>query len=500
VLDPAGLLGALKRLRYARSSGRAEALFRVAFAAVLLIQLLWLRENVAFFYSTESPRPPAGGIAAYYTPGVVWACYYLWLGSAVLLLLGLFTRAAAVSCFLGCFYFLVFRQPAATHAADWLIPGMAFHVALLPSNRYFALERRWLSRPARNDVPAWPLRLAQLSLAFFYFTAGTSKLGDPVWWHGKGFFMTFANPVLSHVNLTWLATLPFVSPAINYLTILWECAMPLLLLWRRTRLFAVLSAVAFLLAIDLDLPVGWFSWFCIANLFAFADDLTWPPALVARFPWLVRRSEVSVDAAVPARRGWRDHAVTAFLAFHLLSFAWMQLAYVLFAKGRYEVGMRLAMAPVLGTYGYGIANVRFFALWPSVVFYPLHLVYLEVTPQGGAPTALPPFDDNGRARIGWLTSREVRKDVMLMSGLSDEGWRGYFEHVGQGYAHDSGKCPEQIQAYAITVGPGSFDTDLRSRKGLLKSARFECSPVALQVRLLLGSKIETPTFDVPTVR
>jgi hypothetical protein len=46
VLDPAGLLGALKRLRYARSSGRAEALFRVAFAAVLLIQLLCLRKNV----------------------------------------------------------------------------------------------------------------------------------------------------------------------------------------------------------------------------------------------------------------------------------------------------------------------------------------------------------------------------------------------------------------------------------------------------------------------
>ena len=485
MLDPAGLLDALRRLRHARSSGRAEALLRIAFAVVLLVQLLWLRQNIAFFYSTDSPRPPSPGIALYYTPAVVWACYYLWLAAAALLLVGLFTRVAAVACCLGCFYFLVQRQPAATHAADWLIPGMAFHVALLPSNRFFALDRHFFPRSStRDSVPAWPLRLAQLSLAFFYFTAGTSKLGDSVWWHGKGFFMTFANPVLSHLNLTWLATLPFVSAGLNYLVILWECTMPVLLLWRRTRLFAVLSAVVFLLAIDFDLPIGWFSWFCIANLFAFADDLDWPPALIVRWPWLSAPAIKASENEKPAHGTWKQHAVSAFLVFHLASFAWMQLAYGFFAKGRYDIGMRLAMAPVLGTYGYGIANVRFYALWPGALFYRLHLVYLEVTPRGGTATALPPFDDRGHARIGWLASREVREDVMLMRGLSDNGWRRYFERIGQRYANESGKCPDQIQAYAIAVGPGTFDTDLRREKALLRTARFECSSATLQTSLV----------------
>ena len=107
---------ALRRLRYARTSGRAEALFRVAFAFVLLIQLFWLRDDLTFFYSTQSPSPPSLALEPYYTPRLVLACYWVWLTSAGLLLLGALTRVAALGCFLGCFYFFVLRQPAATHA------------------------------------------------------------------------------------------------------------------------------------------------------------------------------------------------------------------------------------------------------------------------------------------------------------------------------------------------------------------------------------------------
>jgi len=500
VLDAAGPWDALRRLRYARSEGRAEALLRVAFAVVLLVQLLWLRENVAFFYSTESPRPPSAGLTAYYGPVATWSCYLVWLASTLLLVIGLFTRAAAVVCFLSCWYFLVLRQPGATHAADWLIPAIAFHVALLPSNRYFSLDRRVFARSCQGDVPVWPRRLAQLSLAFFYFTAGTSKLGDSVWRGGKGFFMTFANPVLSHFDFTWLATLPWVSAGINYAVMLWECAMPLLLLWRRTRLFAVLSAAFFLLAIDLDLPVGWFSWFCIANLFVFADDLAWPAALVRRWPWLSPPATNAVKPVSAPKRSWRDHAVTGFLIFHLVSFAWMQVAYGLLAAGRYVQGLRLATLPVLGTYGYAIANVRFYALWPSALFYPLRATYLELAPRGGAFIALPPFDEQGHAQIGWLEAREVRASILLISGLSETGWRRYFAHVGQRYADDFGVCPQQIRAYALAIQPGSFDTDLRRGKSVLREARFECAPNSLQVRLIASAPNADGEWAAPAPR
>jgi hypothetical protein len=474
VVTANGFVEALRKLRYARSGGRAEALFRVAFATVLLIQLLWLRGDLQLFYSTESPSPPLPSIAALYTPTLVTLAFWLWLAATVLLLVGLCTRAAAIACFLGCFHFFVFRQTAAAHATEWLVPGMAFHVMLLPSNRYLALDRRIFSSPQSPDVPAWPLRLAQLSVAFFYLTAGTSKLGDPVWQRGKGFFMTFANPILSHWDLSGVATLPVVSPCIGYGVMLWECAMPLLLLFRRTRLFAVASALVFLVIIDVDLPVGWFAWFCIANLLVFVDDLPWPQTLLSRWPWLAAPSVAPAIAA--GRRRWQDVLVTAFLAFHLASFAWLQVAYGFFAKGRYGIGMRLLTTPVLGSYGYGIANVRFYSLWPSVMFYRLHVVSLEVTPRGSAPVPLPPLGPDGRPNIGWLASRNVREVEMVGAGLTHSGWKRYFDAVAQRYARESGACPEKISAYMLTVEPGSFGRDLRrGRVALQESKQLDCN-------------------------
>lgn len=470
------MLAALRRLRHAQSSGRAEALLRVGFAFVLLIQLAWLAGNVTFFYSTESPSPPTPELAPLYSPALVVLGYGAWLVCGVLLLVGWFTRLAAAGCFVGCFYFLVLRQPHATHAADWLIANMAFQVALLPSNRYLALDRRWRPKSVPGAVPAWPLRLAQLSVAFFYFTAGTSKLGDPIWRHGRGFFMTFANPGLSHHDFTWLATMPVVSPALNYLVVVWECAMPLLLLWRRSRLFALLSATAFLLCVDFDLPVGWFAWFCIANLLAFVDDTPQLAAFAQRFRAL-SLSPAAPNENGPAPRGGRERLVSAFLALHLASFAWMQLAYGFLALHRYDLGLRLAAMPGLGTYGYAIANIRYYALWPSEVFYHLRIVQLEVTPRrGDAPLALPPFDNSGRAQIGWLESRNVREQVMTSLGLSGDGWRRYFDVVARRYARDSAACPAQINAYLLTVEPGSFGRDLRlGRVALQQSSQLDCS-------------------------
>lgn len=469
--------GALRRLRYRESTGRAEALLRVGFAFVLLIQLAWLAGNVTFFYSTESPSPPTPELTAFYSPGLVQVGYGFWLVCAALLLLGLFTRWAAVGCFVACLYFLVLRQPHATHAADWLIASMAFQVMLLPSNRYLALDRRLRPKSVPSAVPAWPLRLAQLSVAFFYFTAGTSKLGDPIWRHGKGFFMTFANPALSHHDFTWLATLPVVSPALNYLVVIWECAMPLLLLWRRTRLFALISATVFLLTVDFDLPVGWFAWFCIANLVAFVDDTPQLAAVAQHFRTLSLPPAATSEQRPAARGGWRERLASTFLAFHLTSFAWMQVAYGFMALHRYDWGMRLATMPGPGTYGYAIANIRYYALWPSEIFYHLRVVQLELTPRfRDVPIALPPFDDMGHAHIGWLESRNVREQVMTSLGLSGDGWQRYFNAVAQRYTSDSDPCPRKISAYLLTVEPGSFGRDLRrGRVFLQESQQLDCS-------------------------
>jgi hypothetical protein len=477
------------QFRYGTSSGRAEALFRIAFAAVLLIQLLTLRPNIGFFFSTEAAFPVPAELEAWYRPATVQTVFWLWLTSAAALLVGAATRAAAAVCFACCLYFLVLRQAETFHAADWLMPSLAFQLALLPSNRRYALDARWFrfERPA----PLWPLRLGQLSVAFFYFTAGTSKLGDSAWRNGKGVFMTFAHPLLSHYDLTTLASLPLLSPALSYAIVAWECAMPLLLWWHRSRPWALASAAVFLTIIDLTLPVGWFAWFCLAALLFFVDEpgMPWPVPQrgvaarngTARFrelfvPWPgPSRAVATHDGAAKVRR----LLVTGFLTFHLACFVWMQLAYGALAAGRYDLGARLMRLPVVGSYGYGIANVRYYALWPAALFYPLRWVYFEAVSENGDRRALAPFDDRGRVHVGWLDSREVREGVLLMraaQGLPTDAWRRYFTRLAE-----REQCPREIAAYSVAIAPGTFGTDLRENKRFLMRAGFRCSPdVAVQ--------------------
>jgi hypothetical protein len=421
-------------------------------------------------------------LRALYSPGLVVGLFWAWFASALLLLVGALTRPSALVCFVCSLYFLVLREPRATHAADWLIPSLAFHNLLLPSNRWLALDGHWFGA-RRDNVPAWPLRLAQLATAFFYFTAGTSKLADPVWRAGEGFYMTFANPLLSHFDFTRLAEVPVLSGFLSYTIMLWECAVPLLLMFRKTRVFALVSAAVFLVIVDLSLPVGWFAWFCLAALLLFADDVTYPGSWTARFEWLTQPKLPPPDPAI--RRSWQGRVASAFLVFHLASFALLQLAYVCLAAGRIDLSSRLIGAPVLGAYGYLIANLRYYALWPSVFFLPVRFAYVEAQQPNGSVSLLPPLDDTGIPRVGWLESREIRDDMLLVMApnAGTDQWRRHFAYLAERTYELRRVCPQKLSAYAIEVRPGSFGRDLRRGSRFLQSAYFDCEPEPKLVRV-----------------
>lgn len=461
------LVTAWSRLRWGTSSGRAEALFRIAFSFVLLVQLYVLSPNVAFFYSTEACIPPPGELAQFYTPTTVQAAFWIWVVSALLLLVGAVARLAAVVSFVCCLYFLVLRQPATTHAADWLIPSMAFQLMLLPSNRRWAIDaRRYRGRSVAAPVAVarWPLFLAQLAVAFFYFTAGTSKLADQQWRSGRGFWLTFANPALSHFDFTAIASAPWISAALSHLVVVWECSMPLLLAFKRTRRWAVVSAVIFLIAVDVTLPVGWFAWFSIANLFVFADAF--------------RKKRAAAELELPRGSLLRELAVSLFLVLHLGVVALFELAYLAVPVAGLPLLSRLITLPVVGPYGYSIANIRYYAVWPSYVFNPVRFAAIEAKLQDGSTRLLPPFEGDRHVHVGWLQSREVREGALSMlaaGGLSNNSWKSYLQHEAELATVRFGGCPVELHAYAIAIGPGPFYRDFLANKRALRTASFDCT-------------------------
>jgi hypothetical protein len=184
-------------------------------------------------------------------------------------------------------------------------------------------------------------------------------------------------------------------------------------------------------------------------------------------------------------RSWKAHAVSVFLVFHLASFALLQLAYLCIAVGRMDLGRRLIGVPMLGPYGYLVANVRYYALWPSAFFLPVRFAYVEAQQPDGSVSVLPPLDDAGIPNVGWLESREVRDDMLLVQAPSavPDQWRRHFAYLAERTYEARGVCPRTLSAYAIEVRPGSFARDLRNRSRFLQSASFDCRPDPQLVRV-----------------
>ena len=127
-----------------------------------------------------------------------------------------------------------------------------------------------------SSQPIWPLRLIRFQLALIYFTSGLYKLFGSVWRDGSAVYYTTAHNIFGrifHVHPVPLS-LEWVLTAFTYGTIVWELSFPFLLLYRRTRKFAIISGIAMHLGIQMMMEVGPFTWMMLASYVAFLDPKT----------------------------------------------------------------------------------------------------------------------------------------------------------------------------------------------------------------------------------
>jgi hypothetical protein len=219
-----------------------------------------------------------------------------------------------------------------------------------------------------------------------------------------------------------------------------------------------------LIAVDVTLPVGWFAWFSIANLCVFAEAF--------------RKRLAAARLELPRASFLRELAVSLFLVFHLGVVALFELAYLAVPVAGFELIFKVATLPLVGPYGFAIANIHYYAVWPSNVFNPIRFAAVEAKLQDGSSRLLPPFDANRRIHVDWLQSREVREGVLSMlaaNGFSNITWKRHLQHQAELAAARFDSCPVELQAYAIDVAPGSFDRDFLAHARRLRSARFNCA-------------------------
>ncbi|MCB9894415.1 MAG: DUF393 domain-containing protein [Planctomycetes bacterium] len=228
----------------------------------------------------------------------------LLIAFALLTALGLFTRLSTV----GLWVLLVsfhMRNPYILNGGDILLRSATFCLMLMPAGAAWSVDnlvRRKLLRPiepspwrrllalpfthaalwaeslrgqsSRGWIRPWSVRLAQFQLVVVYFFTGIDKvrgvhdgsLGD--WVGGHAIYRALNHGTISRFAVFgdwpwWL-----FAPG-SWITLVWEIAFPLLVLWRRTRWYALSLGYAMHVGIFLTMEVTHFSFTIMAFYWLF---------------------------------------------------------------------------------------------------------------------------------------------------------------------------------------------------------------------------------------
>jgi len=249
------------------------AVFRVAFGALLLIEVLryfahgWIASKFiepAFhftYYGFDWVRPwPGAGMYVHFAAlGLLAAC----------VMLGFAYRAAAALLFAGWTYvFLLDQAEYLNHF--YLISLFCLLLVFVPSHRALSLDARLRPSIASDDVPAWALGAMRAQMAIVYVGAALAKVS--VDWLIEGQPMRLW---LADIENVALARQKWVAVALSWGGFLLDLLVVPGLLWRRTRAVAFVLALGFHLANSVLFRIGIFPWMAIAATTLFLEP-DWP--------------------------------------------------------------------------------------------------------------------------------------------------------------------------------------------------------------------------------
>jgi hypothetical protein len=220
-------------------------------------------------------------------PGPYTAALIVGLIAALAMTVGWQTRAATVTAF-GVVTYNVFLSTTHLHNNRAYLVAVLLVLAIAPCGRDLSVDA-WLRRrrgvTTDATMPAWPLWLLRFECALVYGASGFSKLIDGDWFGGT---VTWGRVITQEAKLRASILPEFVNDILvdrsfhtvaAKLIVLTELFIAGGFWWRRTRPWAVATAVVFHVMIELSARVQIFSYLGIAVLVIWSD-----PSL----PWLRR--------------------------------------------------------------------------------------------------------------------------------------------------------------------------------------------------------------------
>lgn len=197
--------------------------------------------------STQSPLIPRlgwfvylGGYVGMSEKIALSLAWVLLLGAGFCLLVGLFSRPAAITA-----WFLQLASAKTggllSYGADNLITIGLFYLMIAPLPDSWTLDRRWRRAGAGSDPQrlGFHRRILQLHLCFIYFFGGLAKCLGASWWDGTNMWRAFTQPPFDLLPIGLVASWAPLLPALGISVCLIETAYPFLIWPRRSRLLTL---------------------------------------------------------------------------------------------------------------------------------------------------------------------------------------------------------------------------------------------------------------------
>ena len=263
------------------------ALFRILFGICVTATLILLRSDWLEWYGVHGWVTLSTMRAI--EPGVRlnlftvmpqddrWIAGFFWvfLGFAVLLTIGLWTRLSSVVVFL-CLTSIQQRNLFMTHGGDTFLRITGFFLIFAPAGAALSLDRlirlrRGLEGAEISPRAPWAQRLIQFNLALLYFVSFWWKMKGDTWLNGTALYYVFHLHSALRFPLPQWVQHPAMLKMECWFTLGLEFSLGVLIWFRRLRYWLLLLGLFFHLCLEYALNIPMFQWDVLTAYVLFID-------------------------------------------------------------------------------------------------------------------------------------------------------------------------------------------------------------------------------------
>ena len=221
----------------------------------------------------------------------ITAFFWIFLLFAVLLTLGLFTRASSIIVFC-CLASLHQRNLYINHGGDTFLRVAGFFLMFAPAGAALSLDRLiriWRGKETSALAPRapWAQRMIQFELAVMYFSTFCWKVQGEQWVQGTALYYVYHLDELQRFPLPSWFLRPTILKIGSWFALALEFSLGVLIWFRDLRYYLLAVGVCFHLFLEYSLNTPLFQWDILSAYILFID-----PIDLTRF-WITIRSRVA---------------------------------------------------------------------------------------------------------------------------------------------------------------------------------------------------------------